>query len=169
MPSSRSAIRSFACPCDIPASRTLKHPHDASVCSVVAHGHPHCSAIAAAMPGKVLLLALLRSSFGSFIVSMCHLGSFAPLAQCTIIGSTIFVGFSRGNPFNHSPVFFFSGSPKKNGSMYWSGFLHLLDMMHTGFSIAMRSQSAFANCMKNATASSLSLSLCRENGLCIRA
>lgn len=75
-----------------------------------------------------------------------------------MIGSTMFVGFNGGNPFNHTPVFFFSGSPKKYGSMYWSGFRHLLDIMHTGFSIAMRSQSAFANRMKNATASSLSLS-----------
>ena len=34
-----------------------------------------------------------------------------------------------------------------------------MDMMHTGFSMAMRSQSAFANCIKNSTASSLSLSV----------
>ena len=34
--------------------------------------HPHCSAIALAIPGKVLLLALALSDGERLIVSMCH-------------------------------------------------------------------------------------------------
>lgn len=114
----------------------------------------HCSAMAFAMPGNVLLLALERSFGGRRIVSICQRGSLAPLAHSMIIGSTIFVGFSFGNPRNHKPVFFFSLSPNMYGSMYWSGFLNLLDIIPCGFSIAIFSQSAFHIYMKNSTASS---------------
>lgn len=69
----------------------------------------HCSAIASAKPGKVLLLSLRLSSVDIFVLneSEYHLGNDLPLDKTTLSpGSTMFVGFNKGRLCSHKHVFF---------------------------------------------------------------
>ena len=58
--------------------------------------YPHCSAIAFAIPGKVLLLNFARSGLGAILHIRCSLPS------------TTLVGYNFGNPNNHKQVDFVS-------------------------------------------------------------
>ena len=106
----------------------------------------HCSAIALAIQGNVLLLFfalsfhhLLNQFQGTFV-----LGGF----------SRISVGTSRGKFFNHKHVFFWYGSQKWYGCIVWSYFLIQYILLWIGFSIAILSIGEFISFMKNSFASS---------------
>jgi hypothetical protein len=72
----------------------------------------HCSAIAFAMPGNVLLLTFARSSGGNLQASAYQAGIVFPLLKAFRVGGDIiFVGFNFGNPLSHKQVFFSKGSP----------------------------------------------------------
>ena len=79
---------------------------------------PHCSAIASARPGKVLLLNLLLSSVDILVLkeSEYHLGKERPLESTTRgPSSTIFVGSNNGKLCNYRHVFLEAESPNQNG------------------------------------------------------
>lgn len=88
--------------------------------------HPHCAAIASAIPGSVRERSFQRSGPG--------------LAWWTrgIRPSTILVGWRWGSPLSHKQVALVSPCPNCQGWMIWSGFLICVLIMPTGFSKAMR-------------------------------
>jgi hypothetical protein len=62
------------------------------------------------------------------------------------------VGISGGRFLSHRHVALVSPCPNCHGWTVWSGFLHIDDMMQTGFSIAICGMSAVANLLKKDTA-----------------
>ena len=92
---------------------------------------PHCSAIASAIPWKVLLRILALSADGdSKCKRLAILGS-------TLVMSITSVGSSLGKPRSHSPVRFFSGWPNSYGWTYCVALpsFERDDNAPTGFSI----------------------------------
>lgn len=70
-------------------------------------GYPHWSAIACAIPGKVLLLSLALSAFGNFHASAYQAGIVLLLLNLILLGgSIILVCLSLGSPLSHKQVFF---------------------------------------------------------------
>ena len=100
---------------------------------------PHCPAIASAIPANVRLLSFALSGLGPIFHIRCSLPS------------TTLVCSSAGNPLSHRHVLFVSPCPNCHGWMIWFGFLHCVDMMQTGFSIATSGAEQFANSMKKST------------------
>jgi hypothetical protein len=60
----------------------------------------------------------------------------------------MFVGVSFGKFFSHIQVVFLASSPNWYGCIIWSGFLYLLLIIHTGFSIAILSMGALTIAIK---------------------
>ena len=76
--------------------------------------YPHCSAIAAAMPGKVLDLNFFLSGPGDILcIKDQALYSSVPFSG----GVNLFVGISSGSPYNSRPVALKALSPNHHGRM----------------------------------------------------
>lgn len=146
----------------------IHHPFSLSrrgwPCVLCKSKEPHCSAIARAIPSKVLLLIFHLSGVRGNSIS----GLYPTLARMTnslpclfprgstylIPFPTICVGRNSGSSFSHRHVFFVHSWPCCQGSIIWSGFRTRLDTMPTGFSTAMCGIGAKSISLKNARASS---------------
>lgn len=101
---------------------------------------PHCSAIAFAMPGKVLDLSFALFGQGGIL---CIRAS---------RHSTTSVGIKSGRFLSHRQVAFVSQCQNCQGWIICVGFCHLLLIIQIGFSIAIFSIGAFASFIKNSIA-----------------
>lgn len=111
----------------------------------------HCSAIALAIPGNVLLRNFLHSSLDQLIDFPLNCDFQISLVLFSL--GIICVGRKRGKPFNHKHVFLFVVCPNCQGLMIWSGLRKYVLIFPTGFSIAIFSQFAFAKRIKKSRAS----------------
>ena len=102
----------------------------------------HWSAMAFAIQGKVFDLLFHQG---------IHINSLKVFQLEVVLKfpfHTIFVCFNSGRFFNHKQVVFCASSQNCQGCIIWSGFLHFVLIIHTGFSIAILSIGAFASFIK---------------------